>query len=194
MVEEKAEKKEHKEEKEKRSNNFIVYIPVVVFVVLMFIIGFFIARNRNTQEVATEQETDNSLFEDSGLSERKNEILLSDFSQGEIITVEYVLLENSGYVAIHEQVNGKPGKVIGVSELLESGESENVKVPLDRESEKGEILFAFLHHDDGDGEFSFPGPDTPVTGEYKNIIMSMFRVGDSEITIEELQTSTESAQ
>lgn len=188
------EKEEIKEEKEKKPSNLVVYIPVVVFVVIMFVAGYFLMVKGDGDQIATEQATDQNLFRESGLAERRNEILITNFSKGESIIVDYVLLENKGFVGIHGQIDGKPGEVVGVSDLLETGETENVNVTLKREIEEGEILFAILHKDDGDGEFSFPGPDTPITDDYKNIIMSMFKVGAAEITIEEATGSADTTQ
>jgi hypothetical protein len=189
-----SESEEVREEKAKKPNNLIVYIPVVVFVVIIVVGGYFLLRNGSKGEVATDQASDQNLFKEGGLAERKSEILITDFSKGESIMVDYVLLERRGFVGIHGQIDGKPGEVIGVSSLLEAGETENVNVTLKREVQEGEILFAILHKDDGDGEFSFPGPDTPVTDDYKNIIMSMFRVGESEVSIEEATSSADSTQ
>jgi len=191
---ENLEPQEEKEENESKTSSLMVYFPILVFVVIIVIGGYFFLKNGKKEEAATDQATDQSLFQENGFAERRSEILISDFSKGESITVDYVLMEVKGFVAIHGEVDGKPGEVLGASDLLETGETENIVIPLTREVKGGEILFAFLHVDDGDGEFSFPGPDIPVTDDYDKIIMSMFKVGESEVTIEEITGSTESAQ
>jgi hypothetical protein len=188
--EEKKEKEEKEKPEEEKPSSIMVYLPVLVFVVILAVGGFFLIK-RSGQKASSTQSSEETLFEDEGIAEITSEILISDFSAGDSVTVEYVLLDRKGYVVIHGQVDGKPGEVLGYSELLDSGESENVVVELEREIEDGEIVFAFLHGDDGDGEFNFPGKDIPVTDEYGQIIMSMYRVGESEVSLEQATDSAE---
>lgn len=105
------------------------------------------------------------------------------------------MLENSGFVAVHSEADGKPGEVIGVSELVASGETNNILVKLNRETNEGEILFAILHSDNGDGTFTFPGADEPIMDENKNITMSMFKVDAPKLeSVEEATQSAETGQ
>lgn len=73
---------------------------------------------------------------------------------------------DKGYVHIHEtKEDGTPGRVvspdvflhqprniIGHSDLF-GGERRNFSVPLDRSSREGEVLYAMLHRDNGNGRF-----------------------------------------
>ncbi len=73
---------------------------------------------------------------------------------------------NNGYIHIHEiKEDGslgpavspntylyKPHNYIGHSDLL-SGENNNVVFKLDRKSKEGEVLYAMLHRDNGNGQF-----------------------------------------
>ena len=168
----------------------MILIPVGVFMVIVVVLGVIFAKRRNDDShVATEQKEEQTLFRE-GLAERKNEILITDFSKGDRITVDYVLLELPGYVVVHDEVEGKPGNVIGSSSILFGGEAEDIGIGLKRETIPGEILFAILHKDNGDGEFNFPG-DEPATDMNRNIIMSMFMV--TKIEDDETVESTNSA-
>jgi len=188
-------KEEASGEEGKRPSNLMVYIPVVVFVVIVVIVGVVLRRGRSeTGQLTTEKEAAQTIFREGALAERKNVILITDFSKNESIPVDYVLIENNGYVAVHDEVDGKPGEVIGVSKIIASGETSNFNVILNREIQEGEILFAILHFDDGDGVFNFPGPDGPIFDENRNIIMSMFKVGASKELNGEATQSAETGQ
>lgn len=58
--------------------------------------------------------------------------------------VASVQLAVPGSVVIHEDANGKPGKIIGKSQVFKLG-VYTVTVPLDRPSKSGETLYAMLH-------------------------------------------------
>lgn len=73
--------------------------------------------------------------------------------------------DKRGYVHVHEVTkNGRPGAVIsnnvplaphliiGHSEIF-SGEKKNIEVPLERPAKEGEVLYAMLHRDNGNGHF-----------------------------------------
>ncbi len=79
----------------------------------------------------------------------------------EKLVVDKAYLSSKGYIVVHEAKDGKPGPVIGNSELVE-GSVEGVSIMLKRALEEGETVFVMLHKDDGDGEYEFPGDDAPV--------------------------------
>jgi len=64
-----------------------------------------------------------------------------------------VYLENPGFVVIHEDSAGTPGKILGASSLVPAGETKNVPIALSRATKDGEIIYVMLHLDDGDGKF-----------------------------------------
>lgn len=104
----------------------------------------------------------------------ENSVTANSQLQGNNVTVASIQLAEPGYVAIHEDAEGKPGPVIGNSELLEEG--TNVVITLTRESKKGETLYAMLHADDGDGTYEFPGDDVPVKNEGGGAVLSKFSI------------------
>ncbi len=71
--------------------------------------------------------------------------------------------------------DGNLGKVLGVSELI-SGERRNVRVNVTEAGKEGEELAAMLHVDDGDGQFSFPGPDGPARDNSGREVMQIFGI------------------
>ncbi len=91
---------------------------------------------------------------------------------GDEIVVDNLYLDKPGYLVIHKDADGKPGPVIGHSDLL-SGEKNNSKVSIDA-SQAGTKVFAMLHYDDdNDGVYGFPDEDKPVTLEGNAIVKSI---------------------
>ncbi len=81
--------------------------------------------------------------------------------KGGKVTVLSVTFDKPGYVAIHADATGKPGPVLGHSELLPQGKKTDVTVSVDP-AKAGSMVWPMLHYDNGDGAYTFPGPDVPV--------------------------------
>jgi plastocyanin len=118
--------------------------------------------------------------------EGKNAINVeADQPVGGKIAVGFAVLEKPGYVVIHAEANGAPGKIIGKSALLAAGRNENVVVDVKVEDEV--YYWAMLHADDGDGTFN-ASTDAPVKDSKGNVIMMRFE-GSAEATLD-LDTKT----
>ncbi|MFQ5522511.1 MAG: hypothetical protein ACE5F5_02910 [Acidimicrobiia bacterium] len=84
-------------------------------------------------------------------------------SDGSTIVVASVTLPASGFVAVRSNSDGKPGPVIGHSELLPVGTSTDVVITLDQPLEATGLVFPMVRIDmDGDGEYTFMPPDNAV--------------------------------
>jgi len=84
-------------------------------------------------------------------------------SDGMTIVVKSVELPSAGFVAVHADNGGSPGAVIGHSDLLPSGTSDDVSVTLDEALEGTSIVWPMAHIDmDGDGEYTFMPPDNAI--------------------------------
>lgn len=81
-------------------------------------------------------------------------IYVPDQKPGKTVEIHTVVMSDKGFVAIHQDSNGKPGAIIGTSKLLPMAGSEGVVITLSRETRNQEVLFAVLHKDDGDGVFN----------------------------------------
>lgn len=147
-----------------------------IVVVLVLLVGGFLLLRRGGQPVGLPsdgvQETPEAMV-------LEDKVVVTDYEAGMTATAASVSLQEAGYVVIHEDKDGKPGAVLGNSEFLAKGESENIVVTLSRESVEGEVLYAMLHSDDGDAEFSFPGPDVPLADEEGNIVLAKYTVGEN---------------
>lgn len=82
---------------------------------------------------------------------------------GKVVILSAALKEN-GYMVIHKEEKGKPGKIIGVSKLLAPGLYSNVSINISEAIASGDGVVAMLHQDDGDGVFSVE-KDTPMKGD-----------------------------
>jgi len=78
------------------------------------------------------------------------------------VTIPEVFNDGPGWLVIHADADGTPGKVIGFASV-HAGLNPNVSVIID-ETLATETLFAMLHEDLGEvGVNEFPGPDVPVS-------------------------------
>lgn len=136
------------------------------------------------EEVVEEAATPSGEATAAGEPERLNAVKVDDQSSGSSVTIASVLLSAPGYVAIHEDTEDAPAAVIGSSELLPKGVSEEVAVELDRVSVEGETLYAMLHFDDGDLKFVL-ADDAPVTDEEGAVVMAAFEIIAPPAEIEE---------
>jgi LPXTG-motif cell wall-anchored protein len=91
------------------------------------------------------------------------------------ITVAEVYASVDGWIAVHLDEGGKPGKVIGTAPV-KAGETKNVVVKLGEDVPAGGKVWPMLHIDAGTiGTYEFPGPDAPVIVN-GNIIMKQIAI------------------
>jgi hypothetical protein len=83
----------------------------------------------------------------------ENAIYVVEQMPSRTISAAIVRLEKPGFVVIHEDRNGTPGNILGVSGLLADGETNSVQITLSRSTLDGETVYAMLHLDDGDKMF-----------------------------------------
>jgi hypothetical protein len=101
-------------------------------------------------------------------------VLAEDQVFGLEATVKSVKFESrAGWVAIHEDREGKPGNILGAT-WLPVGENKEVKVELLRSMEVGKTYYAMLHDDDGDKKFNYKN-DLSLPSSTGEPIMMAFR-------------------
>jgi hypothetical protein len=88
------------------------------------------------------------------------------------VLVGIAAMEKPGYVVIHADDGGVPGRIIGTSELRSEG-GEQFEVSLSEALVDGQVYYAMLHTDDGDGSFD-AAKDAPVTDMDGNVILMSF--------------------
>ncbi|MGD8805910.1 MAG: hypothetical protein PVH65_08660 [Chloroflexota bacterium] len=105
-----------------------------------------------------------------------NAVAVADqpLGEGDTVTVASVTSDTAGWLVIHAQADGKPGPILGQSQVV-AGENSDVVVEIDPAGAT-EILYAMLHVDAGvEGEFEFPGgADGPATDADGNVVTPSF--------------------
>lgn len=102
-----------------------------------------------------------------------NSIMVNDQAAGGIVMIAKVSLAQDGWVAIHEQADGKPGRILG-AQRFDMGVYSGGQVELLRDTMAGNTYYAMIHIDDGDKIFD-PHVDLPVIGSDGQPVMVMFK-------------------
>lgn len=97
-------------------------------------------------------------------------VAADDQPAGKTVSVA-VKLEKEGWVAVHEDKDGKPGKILG-AQLFTAG-THFGKVELLRETLRGGKYYAMLHADDGDRKFDAV-KDTPLKNAAGQMVTDEF--------------------
>ncbi len=105
-----------------------------------------------------------------------NRLTVQEQTAEKTVTIQSVVLNHSGFIAVHGEIENAPGPVVGVSALLSAGEHQLVQVAVNPTQKLEGTYFAMLHTDNGDGLYQFPGVDGPVKDSNGNIVMASFNV------------------
>lgn len=73
---------------------------------------------------------------------------------GDVVLVDRVVMEKAGWVAIHDDLGGQPGNILGAY-YLPAGEHSGQLVPLLRGMKDETSYIAVIHNDDGDKVFDY---------------------------------------
>jgi hypothetical protein len=148
-----------------KNKSTIIFIIVIILVVAaFFVFNSFLKKSIDSTSENTE------IAKPAVLG-----IVVPQQAGGTNVFIESVSLNNAGYVVIHRDNGGKPGKVIGVSKLLQPGTMENFLMDIDEEVVEGDSLFAMVHSDDGDGVFDAV-LDVPTVDMEGNILLVGFSI------------------
>ncbi|MFO7166578.1 MAG: cupredoxin family copper-binding protein [Chloroflexota bacterium] len=92
------------------------------------------------------------------------------------VTVANVTSSVDGWIVIHLDEGGQPGRVLGYAGVR-AGDNPNVQVTLSEDVAAGTGLWPMLHVDAGAvGTYEFPGADVPVRDADGNVVMRMITV------------------
>jgi len=155
---------------EKKSSKGLIIGIIVVIVIGIFVWRYFSGRNATNDQVGGEQSEQVAGMEDS--------IFVANQKPGRFVNVGRATLSKKGYVSIHQEEAGAPGAIIGFGSLLNTGESRNFSVTLNRKSVAGESFYAMIHWDNGNGAFN-PAEDAAAKDKFGNIVMAKFMISES---------------
>ena len=123
--------------------------------------------------VRADNEGSDTPQDSAGLVIGANVIYVAEQAPLRTLSVALVRLEKPGFVAVHEDVAGAVGGILGASGVLPAGETNNLEsIPLSRLTRDGETLYVMLHFDDGDGVFDAV-KDKPVLDAISALPMMM---------------------
>jgi len=166
-------------------------------VIALFAFNSFLREEEGLVETPTMQVEEQQQEEVEVIS--VDNLIVPDQAGGEEVFIERVLLKTGGqggYVTVHRAIitmgdivaeegyEGEiedefysPGDMIGVSEYLEPGVTQNMIMPLEDGEEvvAGDVILAVLHTDDGDKIFVAEN-DPVLTDDEGNEIMVSFEI------------------
>lgn len=99
-------------------------------------------------------------------------VSVSDQSAGNSVSLSNIVLAHDGWVAIHDDVNGVPGRILG-AKLFPAGTTATGSVALLRNTVAGTSYFAVIHASDGDIVFT-PKTDKILYDAQNNVVMTKF--------------------
>lgn len=150
-----------------KNKSIIIFVSLIIIVIVgLFFFNAFLKKN----VVNTEDQTQ---VEDT--TEVLPFVVAPEQAGGINVFIENATLPLGGYVVIHKEEENKPGAIIGVSEFLPAGIAENFLIDIDEEVVEGDFLFAMLHKDNGNQEFSLE-EDFPLTDNEGNIVLVRFAI------------------
>lgn len=175
------EEEQEEEEKDKGEREVsLIQKASVIFVAVVILFGSLgYAYYRRVQEQAEDEFIKNvtEVVEEEVVTE--NMVMTDEVMPGDSVMVSEAYLEQAGFIVVHEDEDGAPGDVIGVSDYLGEGNIEDEEILLDRVVEGGEVLYVMLHEDDGDEEWS--EEDGPIVGEDEKVITFIVTVQEEDI-------------
>ncbi len=148
---------------------------LILFVIIVAVIGGSVFFRDGYEEPDSSRDS-------AGFIIGTNAIYVAEQVPSETLSIAVVRLEKPGFVVIHEDVTGVPGGILGASELLMEGETNNLaSIPLSRLTRDGETLYAMLHLDDGDGIFDAMN-DKPALDPINALPVMMIVTVGAEVT------------
>lgn len=106
------------------------------------------------------------------ISKSAEEFTISTQIPGPVAIVDNLQMKQDGWIAVHDDTNGQPGKILGAN-YYKIGTYQNAKIPLLRSMEDGQSYILVLHTDNGDGYFDYK-IDIPLLSDSGAISSQIF--------------------
>ena len=152
-----------------------IAIGAVILVAIAGAIGFWIGWQSSQPPASTppaDVTSGVSPLAAGALISGEHAIAVSDQAPGMRVNISFVTLAEHGWVAIHDDVGGRPGPILG-AQRFDAGQNQSGAVELLRGTEEGRVYYAMLHRDDGDRQFDHT-KDLPVTDGQGNVVLMRF--------------------
>ncbi|MBI2054496.1 MAG: hypothetical protein HYT39_00115 [Candidatus Sungbacteria bacterium] len=153
------------------------FIGILVAIIVAGAVGYYLGQRRAKTESKVEPEVSTGLdITSSVLPEGDAGIAVDDQLPGNQVFISKVTLNESRWIAIHEDKNGAPGNIIGAGRYAK-GLTASTSIELLRPTVSG-VYYAMIHTDDGDSEFDYQ-KDVPVISD-GHAPMTRFLIGKEE--------------
>jgi hypothetical protein len=149
------------------------WVVTVIVIIVLIIIGILVFGKGSSPAV-----TDNTQSTTTDQTEQVtgNRLTMTDQYPGNVVYVSAVQMEKDGWVAIHKDVNGQPGEIIGYAPVKAG--INPVKITLTKPLVDGQSYIAMLHGDDGDGKFD-EAKDAALKDASGAVILKVFKASAS---------------
>lgn len=132
-------------------------IVIILVVAGLFVFNSFLKKTTLPQDGTSPTQT-----------QVQNTLDVPDQAGGQEIFINSVSTKDGGFVVVYRDNNGTPGSVIGVSPLISAGTTmKNLRFTLNEAVKEGDIVYAALHKDNGDGVFD-PATDVMAKDQSGN--------------------------
>lgn len=148
---------------------------LIVGVLLGVIVGYFVFNQKivlaPAQKIGGQKNLNQNEQTSISLSQ---EVSIDTQIPGEVVLIKKITMPESGWLAIHDDLNGKPGNVLGAA-YLKAGTHERQEVLLLRALTEDKNYLAVIHKDDGDRYFDYK-LDVPLTNPSGQMEVTPFSV------------------
>jgi hypothetical protein len=133
--------------------------------------GYWLWANR-TPATSGPQVLDNEMATTTEDMQNTSVLSVSDQAAGSVVVIDSLTLKAPGWVAIHDDVNGMPGKILG-ARLFDKGTTKG-EIELLRKTVPGTSYIVMVHGSDGDTTFSSK-TDKPLTDDKGEMVTVTFK-------------------
>jgi len=145
-----------------------VITMIAFFIVIVLAVTVFVILKQNKELVPQEKIYQNTLE-------------VSDQKAGNSISISKASFAFPGFVVLFSDNNGKPGSILGKSQLLPKGEAEKFNVYIiGTRSVSGQVLYTYLYKDNGDGVFNINTDKVALNVSGQPVFVKFSILKDSE--------------
>mgnify|MGYP000474667361 CR=1 FL=1 len=162
------------ENKNMENESFFSRNVIIAFIIggAIGFLGTWLPMREPAVDIASDDETEISDETSGVVLSGANAISVPNQKPGVNVNIEFVTLENTGWVVIHEDDNGTLGNALG-AQLFDAGPSSGT-VELLRGMEEGKTYYATIRQDDGDRAFDLT-KDLLLSDETGNPVQAKFK-------------------
>lgn len=148
------------------------WVVTVIVIIALIVIGVMVFGDKGTENTMTGEENPATTQVPGSV----NRIVMNDQYPGNVVYLSSVQLAAPGWVAIHADNNGVPGKVIG-SARFEAGINPG-KITLTQSMVDGGTYYAIIYSDIAGAAFD-PAKNVAVKDANGQVIMKVFKASAS---------------